>query len=162
MTAALLSATWEKQKKGGSETLEELLASEGDNGREELMHKLLYASYLTAGPKVSTANRKAVTALSGEDAAAFRAELLKCLLDETAEVPRAAQKLVGDLEGTDRQAALMQTRSIFVYTHDSIGVGEDGPTHQPVEHVASLRLIPGRAVWSFQDKLTHAFSSSFG
>ena len=46
-----------------------------------------------------------------------------------------------------RMAALMQTRSIFVYTHDSIGVGEDGPTHQPVEHVASLRLIPGLDVW---------------
>ena len=42
-----------------------------------------------------------------------------------------------------RMAALMQIRSIFVYTHDSIGVGEDGPTHQPIEQTASLRLIPG-------------------
>ncbi len=41
-----------------------------------------------------------------------------------------------------RLAALMKTRSIFIFTHDSIGVGEDGPTHQPVEHVMSLRLIP--------------------
>jgi len=41
-----------------------------------------------------------------------------------------------------RMAALMRDRSIFVFTHDSIGLGEDGPTHQPVEHVASLRLIP--------------------
>jgi transketolase len=46
-----------------------------------------------------------------------------------------------------RMAALMKTRSIFVYTHDSIGLGEDGPTHQPVEHAASLRLIPGLDVW---------------
>ena len=46
-----------------------------------------------------------------------------------------------------RMAALMKIRSIFVYTHDSIGVGEDGPTHQPIEHVASLRLIPGLDVW---------------
>ncbi len=46
-----------------------------------------------------------------------------------------------------RMAALMRVRSIFVYTHDSIGVGEDGPTHQPVEQVASLRLIPGLDVW---------------
>jgi transketolase len=46
-----------------------------------------------------------------------------------------------------RLAALMQTRSIFVFTHDSIGVGEDGPTHQPVEHLASLRAIPGLTVF---------------
>jgi transketolase len=46
-----------------------------------------------------------------------------------------------------RMAALMKLRSIFVYTHDSIGLGEDGPTHQAVEHTASLRLIPGLDVW---------------
>ncbi len=46
-----------------------------------------------------------------------------------------------------RMAALMKQRQIMVYTHDSIGLGEDGPTHQPVEHVASLRLIPGVDVW---------------
>lgn len=45
-----------------------------------------------------------------------------------------------------RLAALMQTHSIFVFTHDSIGVGEDGPTHQPVEQLASLRAIPGLTV----------------
>ena len=46
-----------------------------------------------------------------------------------------------------RMAALMKKRSIFVLTHDSVGLGEDGPTHQPVEHVASLRLIPNVHVW---------------
>ncbi len=46
-----------------------------------------------------------------------------------------------------RMAALMQLRSIFVFTHDSIGLGEDGPTHQAVEHTASLRLIPQLDVW---------------
>ncbi len=46
-----------------------------------------------------------------------------------------------------RMAALMKIRSIFVYTHDSIGLGEDGPTHQSIEHVASLRLIPRLDVW---------------
>jgi transketolase len=45
-----------------------------------------------------------------------------------------------------RMAALMKQRVIFVLTHDSIGLGEDGPTHQPVEHVASLRLIPNLRV----------------
>jgi transketolase len=46
-----------------------------------------------------------------------------------------------------RMASLMKLRNIFVFTHDSIGLGEDGPTHQPVEHVSSLRLIPGMQVW---------------
>ena len=46
-----------------------------------------------------------------------------------------------------RMAALMKIRQVFVFTHDSIGLGEDGPTHQPVEHVASLRLIPNMSVW---------------
>ncbi|MEX0899629.1 MAG: transketolase [Gammaproteobacteria bacterium] len=46
-----------------------------------------------------------------------------------------------------RMAALMKSGAVFVYTHDSIGLGEDGPTHQSVEHAASLRLIPGLAVW---------------
>ncbi len=46
-----------------------------------------------------------------------------------------------------RMAALMKQRVIFVYTHDSIGLGEDGPTHQPVEHAAMLRLTPGLSVW---------------
>ena len=46
-----------------------------------------------------------------------------------------------------RMASLMSLRSIFVFTHDSIGLGEDGPTHQPVEHVATLRLIPHMDVW---------------
>jgi transketolase len=46
-----------------------------------------------------------------------------------------------------RMAALMKIRVIYVFTHDSIGLGEDGPTHQPVEHAASLRLIPNMDVW---------------
>jgi len=46
-----------------------------------------------------------------------------------------------------RMSALLGVRNIHVYTHDSIGLGEDGPTHQPVEHVASLRLIPNLQVW---------------
>ncbi|WP_026292960.1 transketolase [Rudaea cellulosilytica] len=46
-----------------------------------------------------------------------------------------------------RMSALVPTRAIHVYTHDSIGLGEDGPTHQPVEHIASLRLIPNNHVW---------------
>ncbi|WP_260294287.1 transketolase [Sedimenticola hydrogenitrophicus] len=46
-----------------------------------------------------------------------------------------------------RMAALMKQRSLFVYTHDSIGLGEDGPTHQPIEQIATLRMIPNMALW---------------
>ena len=46
-----------------------------------------------------------------------------------------------------RMSALIPAHNIHVYTHDSIGLGEDGPTHQPVEHIASLRLIPNLSVW---------------
>ncbi len=55
-----------------------------------------------------------------------------------------------------RLAALMKTRSIFVMTHDSIGVGEDGPTHQPVEHIASLRVIPDLHTYRPADALETA------
>ncbi len=46
-----------------------------------------------------------------------------------------------------RMAALMKVQTIFVYTHDSIGLGEDGPTHQPIEQTATLRMIPNMDVW---------------
>ena len=55
-----------------------------------------------------------------------------------------------------RMAALMQAQNIFVYTHDSIGLGEDGPTHQPVEHTASLRLMPNMRVWRTCDTVETA------
>jgi transketolase len=55
-----------------------------------------------------------------------------------------------------RLSALMQQRVIYVYTHDSIGVGEDGPTHQPIEQLASLRLIPQVQLWRPCDKVETA------
>ncbi|MDE1474271.1 transketolase [Xenorhabdus bovienii] len=55
-----------------------------------------------------------------------------------------------------RMAALMKIRSIFVYTHDSIGLGEDGPTHQPVEQIASLRLTPNMSTWRPCDQVESA------
>jgi transketolase len=57
-----------------------------------------------------------------------------------------------------RMAALMHLGVILVYTHDSIGLGEDGPTHQPVEHVSSLRLIPNLSTWRPCDALETAVS----
>ncbi|SAK57299.1 transketolase [Caballeronia glebae] len=55
-----------------------------------------------------------------------------------------------------RVAALMKSRSIFVFTHDSIGLGEDGPTHQSIEHVSSLRLIPNLQTWRPADTVETA------
>ncbi len=55
-----------------------------------------------------------------------------------------------------RMAALMKQRSLFVYTHDSIGLGEDGPTHQPVEQTASLRFIPNLDTWRPADQVESA------
>jgi transketolase len=57
-----------------------------------------------------------------------------------------------------RLSALMNLRVIYVYTHDSIGVGEDGPTHQPIEHLASLRLIPNLHLWRPCDKVETAIA----
>lgn len=57
-----------------------------------------------------------------------------------------------------RMAALMKIRSIFVFTHDSIGLGEDGPTHQPIEQIATLRMIPTMHVWRPCDAVETAVS----
>jgi len=57
-----------------------------------------------------------------------------------------------------RMAALMGLRSIYVFTHDSLGLGEDGPTHQPIEHASSLRLIPNLDVWRPCDAMETAIS----
>ncbi len=57
-----------------------------------------------------------------------------------------------------RMVALMKVRGIFVYTHDSIGLGEDGPTHQAIEHAASLRLIPNMDVWRPCDTVESALA----
>jgi transketolase len=60
-----------------------------------------------------------------------------------------------------RMAALMKIRSIFVYTHDSIGLGEDGPTHQGVEQTATLRMIPNMSVWRPCDAVESAVAWKF-
>ncbi len=57
-----------------------------------------------------------------------------------------------------RMAALMKIQSIFVYTHDSIGLGEDGPTHQAIEQIPTLRMIPGMQVWRPCDTVESAVS----
>jgi transketolase len=61
-----------------------------------------------------------------------------------------------------RMAALMGIRVIYVFTHDSIGLGEDGPTHQPIEHASTLRLIPNLDVWRPCDTVESAIAWSAG
>ena len=61
-----------------------------------------------------------------------------------------------------RMAALMKIRNVFVYTHDSIGLGEDGPTHQPVEQIASLRVTPNMSTWRPCDQVESAIAWHYG
>ena len=61
-----------------------------------------------------------------------------------------------------RMAALMKIRQVMVYTHDSIGLGEDGPTHQPVEQLASLRVTPNMSTWRPCDQVESAVAWKYG
>ncbi|WP_421673189.1 transketolase [Raoultella terrigena] len=61
-----------------------------------------------------------------------------------------------------RMAALMKQRQVMVYTHDSVGLGEDGPTHQPVEQIASLRLTPDLSTWRPCDQVESAVAWKYG
>ncbi|WP_434584054.1 transketolase [Klebsiella sp. R390] len=61
-----------------------------------------------------------------------------------------------------RMAALMKQRQVLVYTHDSIGLGEDGPTHQPVEQIASLRMTPNLSTWRPCDQVESAVAWKYG
>ncbi len=61
-----------------------------------------------------------------------------------------------------RMAALMKLRNVFVYTHDSIGLGEDGPPHQPVEQLASLRVTPNMSTWRPCDQVESAVAWQYG
>ncbi len=102
----LLREAWEKQAEGGGQQAEEAAAQEDGRWR------LLYATWLLNGPKINPSGRKVITALSGEQAETFRQELLRCVADSARPVPAAAEKLTADLEGTDRQAVLIQ--ALFV------------------------------------------------
>lgn len=61
-----------------------------------------------------------------------------------------------------RMAALMNIRQVMIYTHDSIGLGEDGPTHQPVEQLASLRVTPNMSTWRPCDQVESAIAWKYG
>ena len=145
LTEQLASSAWEKQKKGGGAMLAELLSEEDEDEREALAQKLLYATYLVNGPKVSTANRKTVTALSGDEAEAFRLQLLRCLCDEAAELPPAAQKLAGDLSGEERAAMLIQIWYVSNGSADS-GITEQVNTLKKTVRDKSAQLDAFRMI----------------
>ena len=105
---SLLTAAWENQKAGGGKDAESVLDAAGDKGRQEMLYKLLYTTYLVSGPKVSSSIKKELAAVPEAQADAFRAELLSCAVDETAALPAQAQKAAGDLTGQERQAMLFQ------------------------------------------------------
>ncbi|MBQ9300529.1 MAG: hypothetical protein IJ214_08455, partial [Clostridia bacterium] len=102
----LLDGAWESQKSGAAADIDGILAASGH--AEEMTYKLLYTTYLVNGPKVSTANKKELTGLTGAAADALRQGLLACVADDSAALPDAAVKTVGDLTGKEKQAMLLQ------------------------------------------------------
>ena len=99
----LLKESWESRAAGGGERAE--LACR-DN--PAAVWKLLYISGLMNGPKVPAGVRKAVTALPGEEQTALRRQLLRCMTDETQDVPETVREAMEGLSGTDRQSMAMQ------------------------------------------------------
>ena len=151
---ALLKSAWENLYNGGAEKAQAALEAAGESERTALTYKLLYATYLMNGPKVSTANRKEITALSGEDAAAFRSALLACVADENAPVPAAAEKMAGNQKGTERQAMLMQL--LFVSggasssASDAVNVLKKAVREKASQTDAFTMIARGEVNWLWQ------------
>ena len=168
-----VSDAWESRLKPALDALPEgdraaldgiavsLAAEYGGDDAPEAAWRRLYAADLTGGPKVTTAVKKAITGLKGDDAAAFRQALIQCLLDEGAAAPKQAEKLVGDATGAERQAALAQ--ALFV----SLGSTEgDVPEHVnaykksvrgKTQQAAALSLVAGpRMSWVWQFVISHS------
>ena len=80
----------------------------GNTTEPAMAYKLLYTAYLVSGPKVSAGNRKTILAVPENGSSAFRQQLLDCVLDESADLPSEAEKILEGLSGSERQAMLMQ------------------------------------------------------
>ena len=114
----LLRDAWEGQKKNSGEELDAILEQQEENRREELIYKLLYITYQTGGPKVSSATKKALAAVPVGEKKDVQKSLLDSLLDGTASIPAVAESAVEKLEGAEHYATLMQ----LFFT----GIGENG------------------------------------
>ena len=158
----LLLSAWEGQKAGGQKDAEALLAAEKDD--TGLLYRLLYTTYLVNGPKVSTANKKEVAALNAADMAAFREELLTCLTDEAAVLPAAAEGAAGKLEGTEKQAMLMQ---LWFVSNDSAASTEQVNTLKKSVRDKELQLTAfrmaakGEVSWLWQLVVSNSRTARF-
>ncbi len=149
---ALLDAAWESANPGGAAEAESILASTPEGERTALTYKLLYSAYLVNGPKVSTAQKKEIAALSEKDLAAFRTAMLNGIVDESAALPAAAEK-AADLKGQERQAALMQ----LLFTSDGAAASTESVNtlkkgvRDKVKQLDAFRMIAkGEVTWLWQ------------
>ena len=102
----LVLEAWNSQQADGAAAAQALL--DGTANRSALTYKLLYAAYLVNGPKVSSAQKKELTAMTAEDAAALRSELLNCIADDSRVAPAVAGQVAAAESGTKRRSTLMQ------------------------------------------------------
>ena len=149
---ALLRSAWESANPGSAAEVESILSAAPEGERTALAYQLLYSAYLVNGPKVSTAQKKEIAALSASDLAAFQKALLDGVADETAALPAAAKK-AAELKGEERQAALMQ----FYFT--SVGSAESTESvntlkkgvRDKVKQLDAFRMIArGEVGWFWQ------------
>ena len=138
-----------------------LAAEYGEDETSEAAWRRLYAAYLTGGPKVTSSVKKGITGLKGGDAEDFRGALIQCLLDESAAVPKQAEKLVGDAGGAERQAAL--TQALFVSLGSTEGKVTDHvntfkkSVRGKAQQATALSLIAGaRMSWAWQFVISHS------
>ena len=149
---ALLDAAWESQSPGSAAEVESILSGAPEGEKERLNYALLYSTYLVSGPKVSTAQKKEIAALSEADLKAFREAMLNGITDETAALPSAAAKAV-DLQGQERQAMLMQmyfTSTGSAESTESVNTLKKG-VRDKVKQLDAFRMIAkGEVSWLWQ------------
>ena len=149
---ALVDAAWESANPGSSKDVETILASVPEGERTALTYKLLSAAYLMNGPKVSTAQKKEIAALSDADLSAFQQAMLNGITDESAALPAAAEK-AAELQGEERQAMLMQ---LLLTSCGSSGSGDAVNTlkkgvRDKVKQLDAFRMISkGEVSWLWQ------------
>ncbi len=149
---SLVDAAWESAAPGSAKEVEELLSSAPENDRAALTYKLLSAAYLVNGPKVSTAQKKEIAALSDADLAAFRQAVLNGVTDENAALPAAAAKAAG-LQGQERQAMLMQLLLTSFDTSDSgdaVNALKKGVRDKAKQLDAFRMIANGEVSWLWQ------------
>ena len=152
---SLLTSAWESQKAGGGAEAEAILEEADESQREALTYRLLYTTYLVSGPKVSSSIKKEIAAVPAGDVAAFRAQLLACVADESAELPEAAVKAAGSLAGEERQAMLFQVFFVSNGSADSavtdnVSTFKKGVRDKAVQLTAFRMIARQEVSWLWQ------------